>query len=56
MELKPGALAMEILLLDLLLCCSLTVIRGELKQFFLRFFHGSEVLKSLYRHEQCETK
>lgn len=29
MELKPGALAMEILLLELLLCCSLTVIRGE---------------------------
>ncbi|NP_001170929.2 low-density lipoprotein receptor-related protein 5 isoform 1 precursor [Danio rerio] len=29
MELKPGALAMEILLLELLLCCSLTVIRGS---------------------------
>lgn len=29
MELKPGELAMEILLLELLLCCSLTVIRGE---------------------------
>lgn len=29
MELKLGALAMEVLLLELLLCCSLTVIRGE---------------------------
>lgn len=29
MELKQGARAMEILLLELLLCCSLTVIRGE---------------------------
>lgn len=29
MELKRGALAMEILLLELLLCCSLTVVRGE---------------------------